>query len=128
MIYGLLRKYKISKISDTICLSEKELKICQILNKLINLTIYKLPNKGSTFFIDNDGKCVMEYTILNNLYINYVFCWEHLEELNIEYSDIQYLIQIWVEDGYKLNIKTVNYPIGLISKLAEDFYKLHNSK
>ena len=118
---GLLRKYKISKISDN-CLSDKELKICEHLNTLLGLVEYRLSDKNSIFFINPDSnKCVMEYTELKNLYVEYSF-WNILTDLEIEESDIRSLINSWV-DCYDLDIKYINHPIGLVSKLAEDFYK-----
>lgn len=90
---GLLRKYKISKISDTIKMTPKELKICHLLDKLV-------------CFKNNDGLSILEYK-KDNLYVNWKY-WNVLENYGLDKLDIQTVIHSWTEDIYSFGINKQN--------------------
>lgn len=105
---GLLRKYKISKISDNVSLTEKELKICEHLDNLIGLDILK--KRGVLVFIYSGDNIIMEYNIKYcSLYVTYDLFWEFLEsDLKMSYNDVRVVIKNWVEEIYKLKLNNID--------------------
>lgn len=100
---GLLRKYKISKISDNVKLSKQELKICRFLDKtLIGMSI-----RNNVFFNKDD---VYIFQFINDsiyyknsvIYLSKINCYDVLNNIGLRYNDIIIVVSSWIEDLYKL--------------------------
>ncbi len=118
---GLLRKYKISKISDNVKLTEQELKICTFLDSCL---IGLVKEDDGYCYCNVNGHAIFEFTKFNYLYVSSVHCWTFLEQLGLQYSDIQILTQSWVEDLYKLKVNTTEKSPYMFREMVEDLYKL----
>ena len=108
---GLLRKYKISKITDN-HLSKIELEICEHLDKsLTNLTMKHLTARmlnGVILLFNSNNITIFEYHIKESqIYVRYSPCWEVLENYMC-YEDIKVVMKDWIYDLYGFDIKSID--------------------
>jgi hypothetical protein len=105
---NLIRRYKIHQLTPVF--SEKELEIIDFVkDKISNLTELKNPNYPNfLFYSDNNGKHILQNDDENKkLWVRYGDFWEVLEnKYNLNYTDIQLLIQDVVELTFKRKVYT----------------------
>ena len=77
-----------------------------------DLKPYKTDREPNHIFFMKDDEVIFDYNKKNkDVYISYNI-WSFLESFfGLEYKEIQYLTKEWVEEHYKLRVKTTNKPI-----------------
>lgn len=107
-IKGLLRKYKISKISDNVKLSESELTICNYLYvQFLNLNTKTTYKYSIRYFNDKDETSFSYDCDTKTLNISYKIH-RHLIEYGLTSDDIKIIIIDWIIDIYGLEINIFN--------------------
>ena len=84
-------------------------KIINYLNKEYSgLVRYETDKWKDSIFFMKDGKTIFEYNKENEyVYISYDKIWSFLESfLGLEYKETQSLTKEWVEEHYKLRVRT----------------------
>lgn len=107
---ALLRKYKISKISDN-SLTSTESYICEVLDKnLLNIEIKY--DKHTLFFIENEN-ILMEYRksykilFIYKILLDKLLHPKFLHSIKVNNIIIKSLIMIWVSDIYDIEINII---------------------
>lgn len=81
-----------------------------------DLEIFESPEYPNYVFYMKNGKSIFGYNKKNGVtYINYGKIWSFFENyFSMNYEQIQDLTKAWVEEHYKLGIRTTNRGCGLI--------------
>ena len=110
---GLLRKYKISKISDNVKLTERELAIIEFFdNRLSGLNISLFNKNTKLFSTQLNKRVIFEYsTCTKVLYVRSHLTYDIETIMKINFFDysVRLLIKEWVESLYCLDIKYIRY-------------------
>lgn len=122
---NLIRKYKCYKLTGKI--DDKTKEIFNFVNEnLLNLNKFEVGYyKGWIFYMNSNGKCILEYCLNNfDLFVKYYDFWEVLEtKFNLNYYDIQDFIYYRVVKVYKLIIKSTNGYVVINTKMIEGDYE-----
>lgn len=92
------------------------------------LVRYETDRWNNTIFFIKDGKIIFEYIKRNgDVYISYNKIWFFLESVfGLEFNEISNITKLWVEEHYKLRVKTSYNNYFGIFKEVEEHYRLTN--
>jgi hypothetical protein len=95
-------------------------------NNYGDLEIFEMPEHPDYIFHMKNGKCILQHDKKTGcVYVNYEEIWSFLKSIfGMEYQQIQFVTKEWVEEKYKLVIKTTEESWIQHSEEVEKYYKI----